>query len=195
MRWNHVEDALVVSRGLDTSDHSIITQRVILSQGSSVFDPIGLLAPYTVSARLLLKEIWRLHGKQWDDNQPEDICQRFLDWKKGFSMLSNSAIPRCYFPSPVDSLELHVIGDSSQEILCAVAFRRGTFSSSQSTMLSFVIGKARVAPMKPISIPKLELQASLIAARLKDEILKALTITIKRICLWTDSTTVIQWLH
>ena len=84
LRWNPVEDILVVSRGLDVSDNSIITQRVILSQVSSVFDPIGLLAPYTVSARLLLKEIWRLHGQQWDDKLPEDICQRFLDWKKGF---------------------------------------------------------------------------------------------------------------
>ena len=195
LKWNHVKDTFIVSRGLDTSDHSIITQRVILSQVSSVLDPIGLLAPYTVSARLLFKEIWRLNGQQWDDKLPEDICQRFLDWKKGLSMLSDLAIPRCYFLSPVDSLELHVFGDSSQEILCAVAFLRGKLSSSQPTMLSFVFGKARVAPMKPLSIPKLELQASLLAARLKDEILKALAITIERIFLWTDSTTVIQWLH
>ena len=195
LRWKHVEDTLIVSRGLDTSDHSIITQRVILSQVSSDFDPIGLLAPYTVSARWLLEEIRRLHGQQWDDKLLEDICQRFLDWKKGLSMLSDLAIPRCYFPSPVASLELHVFGDSSQRILCAVAFLRGKLSSSQSTMLSLVFGKARVAPMKPLSIPKLELQASLLAARLKDGILKALAITIDRIFLWTDSTTVIQWLH
>ena len=154
-----------------------------------------MLAPYTVSARLLLKAIWRLHGQQWDDKLPEDICQRFRDRKKGLSMLSHLAIPRCYLPSPVDSLELHIFGDSSQEILCAVAFLRGKLSSSQSTMLSFVFGKARVAPMTPLSIPKLEVQALLLAARLKHEILKALAITIDRIFLWTGSTTVIQWLH
>ena len=67
LRWNHVNGTLVVSRGMDACVNETITQRVILSQVSSVFDPIGLIAPYTVSARLLLKEIWRLKGQQWDD--------------------------------------------------------------------------------------------------------------------------------
>ena len=49
--------------------------------------------------------------------------------------------------------------------------------------------------MNPLSIPKLELQASLLAARMKDEICKALEISIDRTFLWTDITTVIQWLH
>ena len=116
LRWNHVNDTLVVSRGMDACVIETITQRVILSQVSSVFDPIGLIAPYTVSARLLLKEVWRLKGQQWDDELHEDISQRFLQWKKGLPVLSELAIPRGYFPSSVDFVELHVFGDSSQEI-------------------------------------------------------------------------------
>ena len=123
------------------------------------------------------------------------ISQSFLQWKRGLPVLSQLAIPRGYFPSSVDSVELHVFGDSSQEIFCAVAFLRGKLSRSQTTVVSFVLGKARVAPMKPLSIPKLELQASLLAARMKDEICKALEISVDRTFLWTDSTTVIQWLH
>ena len=177
---------------MDACVNETITQRVILSQVSSVFDPIGLIAPYTVSARLLLKEIWRLKRQQWDDELPEDISQSFFQWKEGLPVLSELAIPRGYFPSSVDSVELHVFGDSSQELFCAVAFRRGKLSRSQTTVVSFVLGKARVAPMKPLSIPKLELQASHLAARMKDEICKALEISIDRTFLWTDSTTVIQ---
>ena len=96
---------------------------------------------------------------------------------------SNSSM---LFSYPVDSLELHVFGDSRVETLCCRISSRQTFQQS-SPMLSFVFGKVRVAPMKPLSIPKLELQASLLAARLKGEILKALAITIDRIFLWTDS--------
>ena len=55
--------------------------------------------------------------------------------------------------------------------------------------------KARVAPMKALSIPKLELQAALLATRLKDDILTALTVCINHAYMWTDSTTVLQWLN
>ena len=49
--------------------------------------------------------------------------------------------------------------------------------------------------METLTIPKLELQAALLAARLRDEIRRALTLDIDRTFMWTDSTTVLQWLH
>ena len=67
LKWNHVTDTLVVSRGVNREHKDSVTQRSVLSFVSSVFDPIGLVAPYTVRARLILKDIWRLSGQQWDD--------------------------------------------------------------------------------------------------------------------------------
>ena len=64
-----------------------------------------------------------------------------------------------------------------------------------TTELAFVFGEARVAPMKALTIPKLELQAALLAARLKVEVQKALTLTVERTLMWTDSTTILQSLH
>ena len=49
--------------------------------------------------------------------------------------------------------------------------------------------------MKALTIPKLELQASLLAARLRKDVQKALTLDISRTFMWTDSTTVLQWIH
>ena len=60
------------------------------------------------------------------------------------------------------------------------------------TKLAFILDKARVAPMKAISIPKLELKTSLLATRLKIHIMKALSIPINDVFMWTDSTTVLQ---
>ena len=67
-------DTLVVSRGINREFKDSVTQRSVLSFVSSMLDPIGLVAPYTVRARLLLKDIWRLSRQQWDDPLPNELC-------------------------------------------------------------------------------------------------------------------------
>ena len=161
---------------------------------SAVFDPLGLVAPFTVQARLLLKDIWRISGQQWDDPLPDTIRKSFTDWCADLPNLEHLVIPRSYFSHIVSEVELHMFGDASQDAFCAVAFLRARKHSSDTPLVSFVVGKARVAPMKPLSIPKLELQVALLANRLKEKILAALTIRIDRDDMWTDSTTVLQWL-
>ena len=197
LKWNHACDTLVVSRGTSPATNKKLTQRVVLSAVSAVYDPIGLVAPFTVQARLLLKDIWRLSGQQWDDDLPNEIVTKFNEWSKELPTLSEIQIPRSYFEEQVESLELHIIGDSSQDVFSAVAFLRGkvAVTTGYTTELAFVFGKARVAPMKALTISKLELQASLLAARLRKEIENALTVRVDNTFLWTDSTTVLQWLH
>ena len=196
-KWNHSRDTLVVSRGTTPDLNRPVTQRVVLSLVSAVYDPIGLVAPYTVTARLLLKNIWRPSEQQWDNNLPDNVCKKFLEWAEVLPYLSEITIPRCYFHGSMDSVELHVFGDSSQDVFSAVAFLRARVSSNErtETQVAFVFGKARVAPMKALIIPKLELQAALLAARLKAEIQQALTVPVERTFMWTDSTTVLQCLH
>ena len=195
LKWDHVTDTLVVSRGVNRELKDSVTQRWVLSFMSSVFDPIGLVAPYTVRARLLLKDIWRLSGQLWDDPPPIELCRRFTEWHSGLPVLGQLKIPRCYFDFSVDEVELHMFGDSSLDVFCSVAFLRAQKNACSKCQLAFVFGKARVAPIKMLSIPKLELQAALLASRLKDDIEKALTLSISKVFMWTDSTTVLQWLN
>ena len=121
LKWNHSRDTLVVSRVTTPDLNRPVTQRVVLSLVLAVYDPIGLVAPYTVTARLLLKDIWRLSGQQWDNNLPEDVSQKFLEWAAELPKLSEITIPRCYFRGTKKSVELHVFGDSSQAVFSAVA--------------------------------------------------------------------------
>ena len=198
LKWNHSSDTLVVSRGTNPEIKAKVTQRIVLSLVSSVYDPIGLVAPYTVKARLLLKDIWRLSGQQWDDDLPPEVVSKFLDWSEELPGLSDIVIPRAYFQGKVETLELHLFGDSSQDVFSAVAFVRAKVvkkENQEQTQLAFVFGKARVAPMKALTIPKLELQASFLAARLRKQVEKALTLEISKTFMWSDSTTVLQWIH
>ena len=90
-----------------------------------------------------------------------------------------------------------VSADIEGIFLRAVAFLRAQVSTSSGpkTELAFVLGKTREAPMKVMTIPNLELQAALLAARLKQDICRALTVHINKVFMWTDSTTVLQWLN
>ena len=90
-----------------------------------------------------------------------------------------------------------MFGDSSQEFFSAVAFLRArvTTSSGPQTEIAFVLGKAYLTPMKVMTIAKLELQAALLATRLNQEICRALTVHDNKVSMWTDSTTVLQWLN
>ena len=159
-----------------------------------MFDPVGLLAPYTVRARLLLKAIWKISSQCWDGELQEDIRDKFLEWHSGLPLLGQLTIPRCYFTEPVDQIELHMFGNSSQDVFFAVGFFRVRLSSSYKTQISFTFGKSCVALMKALPIPTLELQAALLATRLKDDILTALTVSKNHVYMLTSSTTVLQWL-
>ena len=134
-----------------------------------VCDPIGIVAPFTVGARLILKDIWRVNGQSWDDELHKNTVDRFLAWCVELPRLAEITIPRSYFSGPFQLLELHMFGDSSQDVFSAVGFLRAQVTCTSGniiTELAFVLGKARVAPMKVITVPKLELQAAL-QARLK----------------------------
>ena len=126
----------------------------MLSLVAVVFDPNGLVAPFTVRAKLLLKGIWRVSGQQWDDQLSTDTAQKITEWINKLPRLSEMTIPRRYFPVDVDQSELHVFGDSPQEVFSAVAFLRGKLcvDTNGNPFLSFVIGKARVAPMKSLRV-------------------------------------------
>ena len=79
-KWDHSSDSLVVSRGINKDVPSTLTQRAVLSLVAAVFYPNGLVAPITVRARLLMKAIWRVCVKQWEEQLSTDTAQKFTEW-------------------------------------------------------------------------------------------------------------------
>ena len=101
-----------------------------------------------------------------------ETVDKFIAWCVGLPQLPKITIPRSYFSGTFQHFELYVFGDSSQDVFSAVCFVRAPVSCASGEITSefvFVLGKAGVAPMKVMTVPKLELQAALLAARLKRE--------------------------
>ena len=112
LKGDHNNDTQVVSRGTNSTITKSLTQRLVLSLVSKVYDPIGLVAPITVGARLILKDIWRVNGQSWDDELPKDTVDRFPAWCVELPWLAEITIPRSYFSGLFQRLELHMFDDS-----------------------------------------------------------------------------------
>ena len=194
LQWTVTEDNLQVCRGTSKEVETPINQRKILSLKSSVFDPIGLFAPFSVHMRRLLKGIWTKNGPHWDNEVEPSEEEKFLRWKEQLPIVAETSIDRKYFNRERDKTELHVFADASEDTMCAAAYLRSQ-PKEYSADLAFVIENCRVAPMRHLSIKRLELQAAVMALRLKEQIVKEHEMKINSCSFWSDSTTVLQWIH
>ena len=126
-----------------------VTQRIVLRQVSSVFDPLGLISPFTVKIRLLLNENWKKHGQSWDEGLSPEDEKDIKDWASGLSHMKDMALKRIYSSKNAEEEDLHVSADASLDAMCIVAY----FRVQQTTELAYVVGKCPMAPMKQQSIP------------------------------------------
>ena len=193
LEWIIDKDCLQVCRYPNKECPQDITQRVMLSFVSSVFDPKGNFAPFTMRMRMLLKSIWIRFGQIWDEKITEEDGKVFLDWVAEMQTIKYTSLPRKYFSATPKNVQLHIFSDASLDAMCIVAYFRAEVNDGKE--ISFVLGKCRITPIKQLSIPRLELQAALYSVRLRTLIVKEHDLRIDSGTHWTDSVTVLQWLH
>lgn len=137
----------------------------------------------------------------WDDEVPDDLKNRFLKWMKDLKGLEKIKVPRCFLGqiSESDNVSLHIFCDASKVAYAAVIFIR--VENIEGVKVYFVQAKSRVAPARKgttdarTSIPRLELLAATISARLARSVLDALNFKALKPFYWTDSSTVLAWIQ
>ena len=173
------------------------TKRNVLSLIARCFDPLGFISPFIMFAKILFQDVWRL-GLKWDDVLPEELHVQFQDWVKGFKHLCSMKIQRCYFPDlswkDLQGLELHSFGDASEKGYGACIYMRMPLKDGHF-QVSLVMSRGKVAPIKKISLPRLELLGALLCARLLVFVSSALSLSkdVSYYC-WTDSTVALSWI-
>jgi len=168
------------------------TRRGILSMTSQVFDPLGMVQLQILPAKKLMQRLCQLN-LGWYDKIPTDLESQWTKWLHELPKLEAISIPRWFHPfSELNTVELHCFCDDSAVGYGAVCYLRLVFRSA--IHCSFVIGKSRVAPLKTVTIPRLELCAATIAVKLARLVRQELELTIDRTVFWTDSTSVLQYI-
>ncbi|XP_055621992.1 uncharacterized protein LOC129765605 [Toxorhynchites rutilus septentrionalis] len=201
LQWIMEEDAFQFTFG----DRNVVqtlferdsppTKREILRFVMSFFDPLGLISMLVIQGKIILQDVWKC-GLDWDEAVPHEIYIRWKRWLVSLRCLELITIPRCYFPMydrcNYNDMELHVFVDASEEAYSSAAYFRIVERGEVRCVL--VSSKTKVAPVKSISVPRLELQAAIIGVRLAKMITDSHTLEIKRRTFWTDSSTVLSWI-
>ena len=194
LSWSPQNDCFTFDCGSILTD-VFASKRNLLSIMARIFDPLGFFSPFTITAKIMFQELWKL-GISWDEEVPSQIKIRFGHWLEDLKHLKMWKIPRSFVKHSWDSAkdtELHVFCDSSEKAYGACVYIKITERDDIKT--SLVMSKARVAPVKKVTLPRLELLAAVLGCRILRFTLRALELPSNtRYACYSDSQIALAWI-
>ena len=168
----------------------------ILSTISSVYDPLGITSPVVLIGKQILQDLCR-SNIDWDEPIPDDVLFRLEKWRSQLPLLERIKINRCVKPTGFGEptiAQIHSFADASDKGLGQVSYLRLVNQEGQVNV-SFLMAKARVAPVKPMSILRLELTAAVISVNVASMLSQELAYTNMQEVYYTDSSAVIGYIN
>lgn len=177
--WNRLTDQILMSFS-QIKLHNVITRANILSEIAQLFDPLGLCAPVVLTAKITMQKLWQLTNVSWDDQLPDDIAQSWCEFRNQLIEMPTIKIPRAILVT-IEPFTVHGFADASEDGYGACIY----LVSGENSRL--ICSKSRVAPLKRLSVPRLELNAAVLLAQLLSRVLSAMARTPEAIYYWSDS--------
>ena len=164
---------------------------------AAIFDPIGLVSPVVVPAKILFQELC-VEKIGWDEPLPAGKILRLKKWEQDLKTTSKITLPRCYYDEvagEVLNCSLHGFGDASKIAYPAVIYL--VYKTTKGTCVKLVASKTRIAPVNKLSIPRLGLMSAKILVTVMHSVRTALRsqIEIESVRYWLDSQTVLHWIN
>lgn len=193
LSWNMKSDTLHYRFDIPPQPKQI-TKRNILADIQRFFDPLGWISPAIVLAKILIQKLW-LEKLEWDDVVSETISNEWIKLRIGFDKLNDIHIDRWIKTNNEDlqKTTLHGFCDASEKAYCAVVYARVETKPGE-IKTSIIASKTRVAPVKSITLPRLELCGALLLSKLLTQVCEAMLFPKDKVYAWTDSSVVLSWL-
>lgn len=193
MNWQPHTD--VFRLNLSNYDQEVpqqMTKRQVVSRIAKVYDPSGLFAPVVVHGKIIIQDIWRLKI-DWSQLVPVEILDRFRRLHASIMELTGITVPRWNAFTPAADLEWHVFCDASESAYGACIYLR-TDNNKNNVRCHLIYSRSRVAPVKQLTIPRLELLGAVMAVELWAYVSDACRLEHIPVHYWTDSMIVLHWL-
>lgn len=191
--WNTETDEFIFKVHLVEKPY---TRRGLLSTINSIYDPIGFAQPVVIRGKQILREMMSVTTKtDWDDPLPEVLRDKWSSWVNSLTYLEHLSIPRMYSSISFASAtkrEVHVFSDASKDAIAAAAYLK--LYDVESSCISFLLGKAKVAPVHGHTIPRLELCAAVLATEVAETVRDQVKIPQDDFFFYSDSQVVLGYI-
>lgn len=195
--WNTATDSFGFKSTLDPNDNKPFTKRSALSTVSKLFDPIGLIAPIIVIAKIFMKKVWAT-TLDWDDSLPSILRNEWVHYIEGLQHISEIKIPRWINTGKGNkSIQIHGFCDASEMAYGAALYIR-TIDQNNEVHVHLISSKSKVSPKKALTMPRLELCGAHLLSSLLSSIRRGFrhaSISSEDIVLWCYSEIVCYWLR
>lgn len=182
--WDQSSDCFTAK--VEEFQDEVVTKRSILSYIAKIYDINGFYCPVIFTAKSFLQRLW-LYKLNWDQEVPDDLSKQWLTYASDLKNVQDISVPR-YIPTG-NHVRLVGFSDASERGMCAVAYL--VTEQNESYLLK---AKSKLAPIKVLTIPRLELCAALLLSKLIKGIVEATSVSFESVTLYTDSTIVLGWL-
>jgi len=195
--WNSHTDTLtfkVKPALLHTHEPRQLSKRKILSHVARIYDPIGFASAFLIRAKIGLQELWK-RGIDWDDDLPPGIQEKWTCLFQEMLKLNGISFERSLTPPNAVGLPiLCIFSDASEDAFGTCSYVRWQLSNGEYDV-RFIAAKSRVAPLKRLTIPRLELQGAVLASRLCKTIVEESRFQFEKVILFLDSQIVLAWIR
>ena len=173
---------------------SAMTRRGLLASVASLYDPLGFIAPFTLIGKRILQRLC-LSSADWDEKVSPDLQPHWQRWLVSCQSLVKIQIPRSLKPPDLDvrEIEFHHFCDASTSGYGCCSYLRQILVSG-AIHVSFLMGKSRVSPIKPMTVPRLELSAAVLAVKMAHLLDSELGYINAKHFFWCDSKVVLGYI-
>ena len=170
-----------------------ITKRHILKNSAKIFDPLGILSPVTIIPKIIIQQAWK-EKLGWDDPVSDSIKSNWIKFVENVRSVDSISFPRHVFHPDACVFKLHGYADASEMAYGACVYVQSILSDGSHTC-NLITARSKVAPIKNVTIPRLELCAALLLARLVHRVKEIFTHQFESVYFWSDSKITLSWIH
>ena len=136
-----------------------------------------------------MQKLWSIK-LNWDESFPTSIYTLWTTFGNQLPLLNNISFKRGVLRPNANYIELHGFCDA-----CEMGYGVRSIDQNNTTHCQLLCAKSRVAPLKTVSIPRLELCGAHLLAKFYKQVIDSIDISVNRVIFWTDSTIALQWIH